>query len=135
MEQQLIEIIEKELREIVENEIMKFRDRYSECKNVDSIYFNEDFSVGVYDIQIHGLICSHHLNIFIAGEALYEFPEFRCNVVFEDKEMDFRRELAHIVLVYTPVNRCYIKTETHYYDIRETAVHIVRAAAAEETEA
>jgi hypothetical protein len=136
MEQEIIKTIEADLREVVEAEVFKFRDRYSECKKVDSIYFNEDVSIGVYDVPLHGLICNHYLNIFVTSEALYEFPEFSCYVVFEDKERDFIRRLAHLMLIYTPVeNRCYIKTEIHDYEIREVVEHIVRIAAAEEAEA
>jgi hypothetical protein len=131
-----LEAIETDIRQVVETEVSKFLGRYQECKKVDSIFFNEDFSVGVYDIEIHGLVCNHYLNLFVAGEAIYEFPEFRCSVIFEDKEMDFRRELAHIVLVFTPVtNKCFIKTELHHYDIREVAGHIIKIAEIEEAEA
>ena len=135
MEQELIKTIEEDLRQVVEAEVLKFRDRYSECKKVDSIYFNEDVSIGVYDIPLHGLICNHYLNIFVTSGALYEFPEFSCYVVFEDKERDFKRELAHIILIYTPVtNRCYIKTEIHDYEIREVAEHIIKIAVTEKAE-
>jgi hypothetical protein len=134
---ELVDLVEKDLREVVEWEMIRFRDRYPECMKVDSIYINEDFGVGVYDIQIHGLVCNHHLNIFVTREALYEFPEFRCWVVFEDTEFGFRRELAHILLFYTPLNKCYVKTELNETELRETAEHIVRVAAriaAEEAE-
>ncbi len=129
-DERLIQMVEKDLREVVEWEILRFRDKYPECMKVDSIFIDEDFSVGVYDIQLHGLVCSHRLNIFVTKETLYEFPEFRCWVVFEDKEMGFRSELAHILLVHTPMNKCYIMTEIHEYELRDTATHITRVAAA-----
>jgi hypothetical protein len=132
--EELIAMVERDLREVVGIELMKFRDRYPECIKVDSVYLNEHFSVSVYDIQVHGLRCSHHLNIFIAGNALFEFPEFGCFVEFIDPEYNFKRDLAYIKLVYTPANRCYIKTEIHEIEIRETAEHIVRVAAALEAE-
>jgi hypothetical protein len=135
MEQEPIKTIEADLREVVEAEISKFIDRYSECKRVDSIYFNENVSIGVYDIPLHGLICNHYLNIFVTNDRLYEFPEFSCYVVFEDKERDFRRALAHIMLIYTPVtNKCFIKTELHEYEISDVAKHIVKTAKIEEAE-
>jgi len=63
MRQDLISMIEQDLREVAEAELMKFRDRYVECKQVDTIYLNEDLSVGVYGVLIHGLPCNHYLNI------------------------------------------------------------------------
>jgi hypothetical protein len=129
--EELVKMVEADLREVVEAEVLKFRDRYRECQKVDSIYINEDFAVGVYDVLIHGLVCNHYLNIFVTSGVVYEFPEFRCSVVFEDKEMDFRRELAHILLIYTVASRCYIKTEIYYYDIREVAEHLIRVATLE----
>jgi hypothetical protein len=132
MTQELIKLIEEDLRQVAETEITKFRDRYSECQVVNSIYLNEQISIGVYDIQIHGLSCDHYLNLYIAGDRIYEFPEFRCYITYEDKEADFKRHLAHIVLLYTPTNRCYLKAEIHYHEPREVAEHIVKAAAAAE---
>jgi len=44
---ELVDLVEKDLREVVEWEMIRFRDRYPECMKVDSIYINEDFSVGV----------------------------------------------------------------------------------------
>jgi hypothetical protein len=133
MEEQLIKTIEQDLRQVVEAEAHRFRDRYSECQRVDSIYLNEDISVAVYDLQIHGLICHHYLNLFVTSGVIYEFPEFSCYIRFEDKEADFKRDLAHILLLYTPVtNKCFIKVEFHDYEIRETAEHIIKTATAEE---
>ena len=43
--QQLVNMIEQDLRQVIEMEVTKFRDRYSECKKVDSIYLNEDISI------------------------------------------------------------------------------------------
>jgi hypothetical protein len=130
MAQELIDMVERDLRQVVEAEFMKFRERYSECVKVDSIYLNEHVAIGVYDIQIHSLICSHHLNIFIAGDRLHEFPEFNCYVRYEDKDTDFKRDLGHIVLLYTPTNKCYVKFEFHEYELREVAEHIMKTAAA-----
>jgi hypothetical protein len=131
--EELIKTIEADLRQVVETELMKFRDRYPECKLVDSIYFNEHISIGVYDVLIHGLTCNHYLNVFVGGSTLYELPEFSCHVEFIDKEHDYKASLGRIVLVYLPGdNRCYIKTEIHEYELHDTAVFIVRAAAEEE---
>jgi hypothetical protein len=135
MEQQIIKVVEQDLRQVVEAEINRFRDRYTECQKVDSVYLNEDLSIAVYDIQIHGLTCDHYLNLFIAGDRIYEFPEFRCYITYEDKDADFKRHLAHILLLYTPTNRCYIKVELHEYEIREVAEHIIKTAVAAAREA
>jgi hypothetical protein len=133
MEEQLIKTIEHDLRQVIQEEAHRFRDRYSECQKVDSIYLNEDVSIGVYDIQLHGLTCNHYLNLFVTSGVIYEFPEFSCFIVYEDKDADFKRDLAHILLLYTPItNRCYVKIELHDYEIRETAEHIIKTATAEE---
>ncbi len=130
MAQELVSMVEADLRQVVEAEFMKFRDRHPECTKVDSIYLNEDVSIGVYDIQLHGLICNHYLNLFVTRDIIHEFPEFGCRIVFEDKEANFRRDLGYIMILYTPLNRCYIKAEIHEYELREAAEYIVKTAAA-----
>ena len=93
------------------------------------------FNFQLHVMDSHGLTCNHYLNIFVSGDRLYEFPEFGCFVVFEDKERDFKRTLAYIMLIYTPVtNTCFIKTELHEYEIREAAEHIIKVAEEEEME-
>jgi hypothetical protein len=132
MEEELVNIIEADLRAIVEEEVNKFNQRYSECIEVNGIWFNEDFSTAIYDKLLHGLPCDIFNNVIVTREHIYEFQDLKCRVVYEDKEYDFRRTLALMVLLQLPFfNRCYIKTEIYYYDIGEVAEHIVRTAEAE----
>jgi len=57
------------------------------------------------------------------------FQSYHVYITFEDKEHDFKRDLAYIKLIYTPIgNRCYFKAEIHHYEIREVAEHIVKVA-------
>jgi len=66
MKQDLVSIIEKDLKQVVEVEIQRFRDKFVECRKVDTIYLNEDLSVGVYDMETHGWRCNYYSNMFIA---------------------------------------------------------------------
>jgi hypothetical protein len=122
MEEQ-VKTIEEDLRALVEAEIKRVLERYSECMRVNSIYINEDFDATIYDTLLHGLPCDYHVNVVITREQLYEIPEWICWVMYED-EVKVRR-LGFIKIVHLPgLNKCYIQTETYESDIREIAEHI-----------
>jgi hypothetical protein len=133
MREDLVRVVEQDLKEVVEAEIQRFRDKFVECKQVDTIYLNEDFNVGIYGIELYGWRCNHYLNMFITRDTIYEFPELSCFLEFEDKEHNFKRDLAYVKLIFTPIpNRCYVKAEIHETELRETAEHIVKVAWLEE---
>jgi hypothetical protein len=66
MEEDTVKTIEADLRALVEAEINKFLDRYSECTRVDSIYVNEDFDAVAHGVLLHGLPCDYHVNAIVA---------------------------------------------------------------------
>jgi hypothetical protein len=129
MEEQLIKMVEADLREVVERELNQFLEHYGECQKVDDLWVMEDFGIGIEDVRLHGLLCDYRSNIFVRREDVFEIPQFLCWVEFTDPEHNFARRLAHINLVYLPkLNKCYIRAEIHDYDIREVAEHIVERA-------
>jgi hypothetical protein len=73
MEEDTVKTIEADLRALVEAEINKFLDRYSECTRVDSIYINEDFDTITYDVLLHGLPCDYHINVIVTRFLLTQY--------------------------------------------------------------
>lgn len=132
-EEQLVAMIEADLRQVVETEVKRFAEHYEECKEVSSIWTVEDLDVSIYDITLHGLNCDYHEFIFVTKDQLVEVPQYTCWVTFEDPEHQLYRRLAHVkVLFIKDLNRCYVEKKIHNYDIREVAEHIARIAEAEE---
>jgi hypothetical protein len=128
MEEQLIKMVEADLREVVERELNQFLEHYGECQRVNDIRISEDLWVGIENVRLHGWICDYRSNIFVTRDDVFEIPQFLCWVEFTDPEHNFARRLAHINLVYLPkFNRCYIRAEIHDY-IRDVAEHIVEKA-------
>ena len=66
MEEEAVKTIEADLRALVEAEINKFLDRYSECARAGSIHVNEDPGAITYDVLLHGLPCDYHVNVITA---------------------------------------------------------------------
>jgi hypothetical protein len=132
MDEQLIKMVEADMRQVVEEELNKFLEHYTECQRVDDLWVNEDFGVGIENVKLHGWICEYRSNIIIARDDLFEIPQFLCWIEFTDPEDIFTRRLAHINLVYLPKsnksNNCYIRARIHELDIWEVAEHIVEKA-------
>jgi len=129
MEEQLIAMVKEDLRKVVEEELKKFLEHYTECQRVDDLWITEDFGVGIEDVKLHGWNCDYRSNIFVRRDDIFEIPQFLCWIEFTDPEHYYARRLAHINLVYLPkFNRCYIRAEIHDYDIRDVAEHIVEKA-------
>jgi hypothetical protein len=136
MREELISIVEADLRQVVETEVAKFADHYTDCREVSSIWAVEDLDVSIEDIMLHGLTCDLHTLIFITREHLVEVPQYTCWVSFEDPEHLLYRRLAHIKVLFIPsLNKCYLEKRIHYYDIREVAEHIVKMAEVEAEQA
>ena len=134
MEDQLIQMVKQDLKQLVEEDIRRFTEHYPECKEVSSIWIAEDLEIGIHNIMLHGLICDYHLHVFITREQLVEVPEYVCWVSFEDPEHEVYRRLAHVKLLFLP-GRCYIESKVHDFDVHELADHLVRLAVAEERRA
>jgi hypothetical protein len=131
VDEDLVRTIEADLRALVEAEINKFLERYSECTRVHSIYINEDFDAIIHEMLLHGLPCDYHVNIVITREQLYEIPEWVCWPMYEDGVKT--RRLGFIKIVHLPgLNKCYVQTEIYENDIREIAEHIASTAEAQE---
>jgi hypothetical protein len=129
MEEQLIKMVEQDLREVIERELNRFLEHFTECERVDDLWVMEDLGVGIEDVKLHGWICDYRSNIFVRRDDVFEIPQFLCWIEFADPESNLYRRLAHINLVYLPrLNKCYIKTDIHDFDIREVAEHIIEKA-------
>jgi hypothetical protein len=132
MDEHLVKTVEADLRQLVETEVKRFTEHYTECQEVSSIWTVEDLDVGIYDVMLHGLNCDYHIFIFVTKDQLIEIPQYTCWVTFEDPEHRLYRRLAHIKVLFIPsLNKCYLEKKIHDYDIREVAEHIVKTAEAE----
>jgi hypothetical protein len=129
VEEQPLDAIEADLRELVEKELTRFLEHYEECQRVDEIWISEDMWVGKENVRLHGWVCDYRSNIFVRRDDVFEIPQILCWVEFSDPENYFARRLAHVNIVHLPsLNRCYVKAEIHDHDIRDVAEHIVITA-------
>jgi len=78
VEEQLVKMVEADLRHVVEAEVAKFADHYIECKEVSTIWTVEDLDVSIEDVMLHGLTCDYHTFVFITREQLVEVPQYTC---------------------------------------------------------
>jgi hypothetical protein len=128
-----VKTIEADLRQLVETEVKRFAEHYTECQEASSIWTVEDLDVSIHDVMLHGLNCDYHNFIFVTKDQLIEIPEYLCWVTFEDPEHQLYRRLAHVKVLFIPsLNKCYIEKKIYHYDIREVAEHIARTGAEED---
>lgn len=129
MSSELVEVIERDLREVVEAEIDRFLEHYEDCEKVDSIVIFEDVNIENYGVLIHGLRCDVARNIIVTSTSVVEIPEIQCWVPFylgnRTKDMGYVR----VVNVF---NKCYVESRVFKDTIEEIAETIVAEAEAGE---
>jgi hypothetical protein len=129
MSEDLIELVERDIREVVEAEIEKFLDHYEECKVVDAVF--TDWHVNVHEFKhlIHGLPCSVETSFIFSGTAIHEIKEVTCYIDYKDEEFGAGLGLVYIIRF---ADKCFADYRVDGNDIRELAEKIVREAGAEE---
>jgi len=129
MTEDLVNVIERDIKEVVEAEIRKFLEHYEDCEKVDGIFTNEHLSIAQYDVLLHSLPCDIHRNIIITSTSIYEIPEITCWLEYEDEE----KEIAiGYVKVVSALDKCFVKTYIDDYEIKNIAEKIVKEAEAGE---
>jgi hypothetical protein len=129
MTESLVELVVKDIKEVVEVEIEKFLDHYEECKVVDAVF--TDWHVNVHEFKhlIHGLPCSIETSFIFSGTAIHEIKEVICYIDYKDEEYSEGLGLVYIIRF---ADKCFADYRVHENDIRELAEKIVREAEAGE---
>jgi hypothetical protein len=126
---ELVELVKRDLVEVVNAEIDKFLKHYEECEKVDSILVFEDISIENYGVLIHGLRCEVARNIIVTSTSVVEIPQIKCWVPFwlgdRTKDMGY----VEVVNVF---NKCYVESRIFEGTIEEIAETIVAEAEAGE---
>ena len=129
MSSELVEVIERDLREVVEAEIRKFLEHYEDCEIVDALYSHWDFKVVAFDVVIHSLPCDISRYIVLKGDTTTEIPDITCWVNFETEDDEM---LLGWIRVVQMGNKCFVITNIRDKDIEDVAKDIVREAEAGE---
>ena len=66
MEEEAVKTVEAGLRALVEAEVDKLLDRYSERARAGGMHASEDPGATAYGAPLHGLPRDHHVNVIVA---------------------------------------------------------------------
>jgi hypothetical protein len=120
---ELVEIVKRDLKEVVEAEIKRFLERYEDCEIVDSIYACWGFYVVNYDVLIHGLPCDIKRKFVIGDNGVTEFSDITCYVEFEDWPKDKTLGWVRVTQIQS---KCFVETHVDEIAIDKVARSIVR---------
>ena len=117
MTESLVELIKRDLREIVESEIHKFLERYEECEIVDFIpsswcWSNVDVS---FSAIIHSLPCDVTVYSTSTEEKMFEID---CHVEYEDETDVY--DLGWVLIIWRG-NKCLADFHVREIDIGKLA--------------
>jgi len=80
----LVDVIRRDLREVVDFEVRRFLDKYRDCEVVDSIYTCLGYIAVKHDVNIDGLPCDVRRNFVLMDHLVDEVSEVACYVMLED---------------------------------------------------
>jgi hypothetical protein len=126
---QLVEVVKRDLKEVVEAEIKRFLEHYEECKVVDAVFTDWHVNVHEFNHMIHGLPCSIETSFIFSGTAIHEIKEVTCYIDYKDEEYSEGLGLVYIIRF---ADKCFADYRVHENDISELAERIVREAEAGE---
>jgi hypothetical protein len=129
MTESLVELVAKDIREVVETEIRKFLDHYEECKVVDAVFTRWDVNVHEFKCMIHGLPCNIETSFVFSGTVIHEIKEVTCYIDYKDEEGGAGLGIVYIIRF---ADKCFADYEIDENDILELAERIVREAEAGE---
>jgi hypothetical protein len=115
----LVEVIRRDLREVVDYEIKGFLEKYRECEVVDAIY---DCCSGMFvrrKVVVDGVPCDIRTFFIFTSSGVVEIPNIRCEVVFEDDV------LAMMEVAWLP-HKCFVEIRVNDERIKEIARNIAR---------
>ena len=129
MTESLVELVVKDLKEVVEAEIRRFLEHYKECRVVDAVFTDWHVNVHEFNHMIHGLPCSIETSFVFSGTAIHEIKEVTCYIDYRDEEDGAGLGLIYIIRF---ADKCFAEYKVDENDIRELAEKIVREAGAGE---
>jgi hypothetical protein len=122
---ELVEVVKRDIREIVEIELRKFLNHYEECEVVDFILWCWSKMDVSFSMVIHSLPCDVAVYSVETGKIL----EIDCYIEYED-ETDIY-ELGWVVIRWKD-NKCLADSHVKEKDVEKLARKIVREIETEE---
>jgi hypothetical protein len=120
---ELVEVIERDLREVVESEIRKFIERYEDCEHVDAIYRCWGFKVTKFDVIIHGLPCDVNRSYIIRDTVIDEISDITCYIKYDSGYKDYELGWVEVAKIG---NKCFIDTHINKERIKDIAKRIAK---------
>jgi hypothetical protein len=116
---ELVDVIRRDLREVVQSEIDRFLEKYRECEVVDAIY---DCCYNMFvgrEVVVDSVPCDVRTFFMFTFGGVVEIPNIRCSVMFEDDV------LATMEFVKLP-HKCFVEVRVNEERIKEIARNIAR---------
>jgi hypothetical protein len=116
---ELVDVIRRDLREVVDHEVKMFLENYVGCEVVEAIY---NCCSGMFvrrEAVMDGLPCEITTFFVFAFGGVIEVPSVRCKVMFEEDV------LASIDVLWLP-HKCFAKVFVNEERIKEIARNIAR---------
>jgi hypothetical protein len=129
MTNDLVDVIVKDIKEVVEAEIKRFLDHYTECEVVDAVFSNWHFKVVKGNVIIHSLPCEITKYYILSRKRFHEVPMIECNIEYDGNDRDMLWGWVKIIWIG---NKCFAEAYTGELDIHSTAEEIVREVVLEE---
>ena len=115
----LVDVIRRDLREVVELEIRRFLEKYRECEVVKAIY---NCCSGMFvrcETVVDGVPCDIRTFFIFTSSGVVEIPNIKCSVMLEDDV------LAMMEVVKFP-HKCFVEVRVSEERIKEIARNIAR---------
>ncbi len=116
---ELVDVVRRDLREVVDYEVRRFLEKYGECEVVKAIY---DCCSGMFvrrEAVIDGLPCDIRTFFVFTSSGVVEISNTNCQVMFEDDV------LAMMEVVRLP-HKCFVEIRINEERIKEIARNIAR---------
>jgi hypothetical protein len=121
----MIDEIKRGLKEVVEAEVKRFLEHYSDCEVVDSIHVCWEFSIVKYDVMIYGLPCDVKRKFVVRDGDVIEFSDITCYVDLDDYPRD---KTLGWVRVANIAGKCFVETHVDEVAVDKVAGMIVKEA-------
>jgi hypothetical protein len=116
---ELVDVIRRDLREVVDYEVKRFLEKYRECEVVHAIY---DCCYNMFvrrEVVVDSVPCDVRIFFMFTFAGVVEIPNIRCNVMLEDDV------LATMEVVKLP-HKCFAEVRVNEERIKEIARNIAR---------
>jgi hypothetical protein len=123
----LVDVVRRDLREIVEFEIKKFLEHYDDCEVVDVLHICWYSFDGGFDAVIHGLPC--YVNTY--STRLGRMHEIDCGIEYWLDNRLIDKLLGWVRVVWVG-GKCYVSAGVMDKNIEDVAREIVEKAEVEE---